>query len=147
MIGLHDISCAQRPRKPVTEVKTDVIQCSEWLPALSDDDVTHLLRGLEETFSVSEVEELLKGTEVKTDVIQCSEWLPALSDDDVTHLLRGLEETFSVSEVEELLKGLEGVSAVGESGEETPVISESGDCYVDNEVRAVMSMDIDDFIV
>ncbi len=139
MIGLHDISCAQRSRKPATEVKTDVIQCSEWLPALSDDDVTHLLRGLEETFSVSEVEELLKGLEGVSAVDESGEEISVIS--------KSGEETFSVSEVEELLKGLEGVSAVDESGEEISVISKSGDCYVDSEVRAVMSMDIDNFIV
>jgi hypothetical protein len=122
-VELRDINCAQRQWTPVTEVRTDVIQCSEWLPALSDDDVTHLLRGLEETFSTSEVEELLKGLE------------------GVSAVDEGGEETFSTSEVEELLRGFKGVSTVDESGKEI------SDCYVNSEVRAVMSMDIDDFIV
>ncbi len=75
--------------------------------------------------------------ESEVEVVQCSDQLPMLTDDDVTDLLRGLEETFSVAEVEELLRGLE----------ETSTVNEGGNHYVDDEVKAVMSMDINDFIV
>ena len=132
-IGLRDINCAQIPD---TKTMTVVLECSEQLPALRQQ---------------------IPDTETTTEVLECSEQLPALSDNDVVHLLQGLEETFSASEVDELLKGLETVPAVDESGEllETSVINGSGDCctgvfgehYVDNEVRAVMNMDVDDFVV
>jgi hypothetical protein len=113
-----------------------VLECSKQLPALRQQ---------------------IPDTETTTEVLECSEQLPVLSDSDVAHLLQGLEETFSASEVDELLKGLETVPGVDESGEllETSVINGSGDCcagvfgehYVDNEVRAVMNMDVDDFVV
>ncbi len=120
-VGLRDtlMDCVQRQQIPVTEAKTEVIQCSEQLPELSDDDVTCLLQGLEETFSATEVEELLKG----------------------------LEGVSTVNESGELLKGFEETSVINESGDYCLGAEVFGDHYVDDEVRAVMSMNVDDFVV
>ena len=49
---------------PMTEhTVTEVVQCSDQLPILTDAEVTEVLRGLEETLSTAEVEELLRGLE------------------------------------------------------------------------------------
>ncbi len=79
MVGLKDIfaepDCKQespvgqvvqplQDQLPMTEhVVTEVVQCSDQLPALTDEEVAEVLRGLEETFSTAEVEELLRGLE------------------------------------------------------------------------------------
>ena len=68
-VGLRDTlaDCVQerplRQQMPMVESEVEVVQCSDQLPMLTDDDVTDLLRGLEETFSVAEVDELLRGLE------------------------------------------------------------------------------------
>ena len=85
--------------------------------------------------------------EPKVEVVQCSDQLPILTNDEVADVLRGLEETFSVAEVEELLRGLEETSVAEEVNGETSGEMGSGDHYVDDELNAVMNMDVNDFIV
>ncbi len=92
-------------------------------------------------------QEQIPMTEPITEVVQCSDQLPLLTDDEVTEVLRGLEETFSTAEVEELLRGLEETSVAGEIKEETSGARENGQHYVDDELDAVMNMDINDYIV
>ncbi len=46
---------------PTTEPWVEVIQSSDKLPMLTDDEVYDVMKGLEETFSVAEVDELLRG--------------------------------------------------------------------------------------
>ena len=107
---------------PMTEhTVTEVVQCSDQLPILTDAEVTEVLRGLEETLSTAEVEELL----------------------------RGLEETFSVAEVDELLRGLEETSNTGETQNTEETLDANGNSqhYVDSELDAVLNMCIDDYIV
>ncbi len=48
-------------RMPTTEPWVEVIQSSDKLPMLTDDEVYDVMKGLEETFSVAEVDELLRG--------------------------------------------------------------------------------------
>ncbi len=50
-----------REQMPTTEPWVEVIQCSDELPVLTDDEVYDVLKGLEETFSVAEVDELVRG--------------------------------------------------------------------------------------
>ena len=45
------------------QINVEVVQCSDQLPMLTNDEVSDVLRGLEETFSVAEVDELLRGLE------------------------------------------------------------------------------------
>ena len=92
-------------------------------------------------------QEQMPTAEPIVEVIQCSDQLPILTDDEVADVLRGLEETFSTAEVEELLRGLEETSVAEEIKEETSGERESGEHYVDDELNAVMNMDVNDYIV
>ncbi len=86
-------------------------------------------------------------TEPVTEVVRCSDQLPILTDAEVTEVLRGLGETFSTAEVEELLRGLEETSVAGETREETLGTKENSQHYIDDELNAVLDMNIDDYIV
>ncbi len=101
----------------------------------------------ESPVTVQPSQEQISMTEPVTEVVQCSDQLPILTDAEVTEVLRGLEETFSTAEVEELLRGLEETSVAGETKEETLGTKENGQHYIDDELDAVLDMNIDDYIV
>jgi hypothetical protein len=101
----------------------------------------------ESPVTVQPSQEQISMTEPVTEVVQCFDQLPILTDAEVTEVLRGLEETFSTAEVEELLRGLEETSVAGETKEETLGTKENGQHYIDDELDAVLDMNIDDYIV
>ncbi len=94
MVGVRDIfeesNCKQespvaehplQDQLSVTEPVTEVVQCSDQLPILTDAEVTEVLRGLKETFSTAEVEELLRGLE-ETSIIGETQSTKETSDAD-----------------------------------------------------------------